>query len=171
MDLEKEVEKINKSEIKKIFNKLKDSLKNTIKLDEKRKYILTIDKFEVFFRLYIDKNIQVIIRTNTLNSKEQVNYSFTKFDKLQIDDIQEYRKNIKAFYKNIIKEVINTVYAVEHHNEMIPTNATQEEIDKSWCTIYEQRLLTELDYNKIDKFKEWLKKVTDKKYILEQKGF
>ncbi len=54
---------------------------------------------------------------------------------------------------------------------MIPKNAILEEKSKSWCTIYEQRLLTELNYNDMSKFQEWLNKVTDKKYIEEQKIF
>ncbi len=54
---------------------------------------------------------------------------------------------------------------------MIPKNAILEEKSKSWCTIYEQRLLTELNYNDMNKFQEWLNKVTDKKYIEEQKAF
>lgn len=125
----------------------------------------------MFFRLYIDENIQVYIRTNTLNSHEVSNYEFVNFKELQIDDINEYKKVVKLFYKNIIKEVENTLFCPEHHKEMIPDNATKEETDRGWYNIYEQRLLTELHYNKLDEFIEWLDKVSDKKYIVQQKGF
>lgn len=100
-----------------------------------------------------------------------MNYEFVNYNELSVEDINEYKKYIKSFYKNIIKEVLNTAYCPEHHNEMIPTNATQEEINKGWAIIYEQRLLTELNYNNIEEFKEWLEKVSDKQYIQEQKIF
>lgn len=167
MDFKKEIEKINKKELEKIFCNIETK---GMKLEKKRKHIFTIDTFEVFFRLYVDKNIQVFIRTNTINSRETVNYDFVKYNDLQIKDINEYRKNIRAFYKNILKEVMNTTYCPEHHKDMIPDNATQEEIDKGWACIYENRLLRILDYNKQEEFKEWLEKVTDKKYIRQQKS-
>ena len=52
---------------------------------------------------------------------------------------------------------------------MIPSNASQYEIDKGWYTIYERRLLQELSYNDLDNFNKWLELVTDKKYIKEQR--
>ena len=52
---------------------------------------------------------------------------------------------------------------------MIPDNATKEETDKGWYSIYEQRLLTKLNYDQIDEFNIWLKKVSNKKYIEQQK--
>ena len=168
MDLKKEIEDINKSEIEKIFNDYKKIYSTNVTLDKRRKYIFTIKKFEVFFRLYIDENIQVYIRTNTLNSHEISNYEFVNFDDIEITDINEYRENIKLFYKNIIKEVNNTLFGPEYHKEMIPDNATKEETDKGWYMIYEQRLLTQLNYNCMDEFREWIKKVSDKKYILQQ---
>lgn len=171
MDIKKQIEKINKDEIEKIFNKYTSIRKGKMTLEKKSRYILTIKKFEVFFRLYIDENIQVYIRTNTLNSHEVSNYEFVNFKELQIDDINEYKKVVKLFYKNIIKEVENTLFCPEHHKEMIPDNATKEETDRGWYNIYEQRLLTELHYNKLDEFIEWLDKVSDKKYIVQQKGF
>lgn len=166
MSIEKVIETINKEEIEKIYKTL--TLKG-INLDKRKKYYFTINKFEVFFRLYIDKDIQVYIRTNTLNSKEKISYTFVEFNTIKLEDIDEYKKNIKLFYKSLIKEVLNTLYCPEHHVEMIPKNASQEEMAKGWCTIYEQRLLTKLDYNNQEKFKEWINKVNDKKYILEQK--
>jgi len=174
MNLKKENEKINKTEFEKVFNKYKE--KKEIKkfkttLEIKKKYIFTMKKFEVFFRLYIDENIQVCIRTNTLNSHEQVNYDFVNFKEVEFNDLNEYKKYIRLFYKNIIKEVLNTQYCPEHHKEMIPDNATKEETDIGWYKIYEQRLLTELSYNKKDELDIWLEKVTDKKYISQQKGF
>ena len=48
-------------------------------------------------------------------------------------------------------------------------SATKEETDKGWYNIYEQRLLTELSYNNQKEFIEWLNKVSDKKYIAQQK--
>lgn len=170
MSLKTEIEKINKTEIEKVFNNLiKSGIK--AKLDKKRKYIFTIKKFEVFLRLYVDKNIQVCIRTNTINSKETVIYDFVNFDDIKVEDIEEYKKNIRAFLKNIVKEAINTTYCPEYRNEMIPSNASQEEIDANWCLIYEKRLLKKLDYSNVEDFKEWLEKVTDKKYIKQQKSF
>ena len=53
--------------------------------------------------------------------------------------------------------------------EQIPDNATKEETDKGWYNIYEQRLLTKLSYNNQKEFIEWLNKVSDKKYIAQQK--
>jgi len=172
MELKKEIEKINKQEFDKIFNKyreVKEIKKFKTSLEIKKKYIFTMKKFEVFFRLYIDENIQVCIRTNTLNSHEQINYDFVNFKELQIDDPNEYKKIIRLFYKNIIKEVLNTLYCPEYHKEMIPDNATKEETDIGWYCIYEQRLLTELSYNKKEDFNTWIEKVTDKKYIVQQK--
>ena len=168
MNFKKEIEDINKKEIEKIFNNYKKIYKTNATLEKRKKYIFTIKKFEVFFRLYIDENIQVYIRTNTLNSHQVSNYEFVDFDNTNISDLNEYRNNIKLFYKNIIKEVNNTLFCPEYHKEMIPDNATKEETDIGWYNIYEQRLLTELDYNNMDKFKEWLKKVSDKKYIMQQ---
>lgn len=168
MDLKKSIEKINKKELVKIFS---NQYMDNASLEKKRKMIFTIDKFEVFFRLYVDKNIQVYIRTNTINSKEKVKYTFVDFNTLKITDINEYKRNIRAFYKNLIKEVNWTLYCPEHHNEMTPSNATEEELkNNGWCVVYEKRLLTELNYNDMDKFKEWLEKVTDKKYKIEQKS-
>lgn len=169
MELKKQIEKFNKDEIEKIFNKYKPIFKNKLTLEKNSKYILTIKKFEVFFRLYIDENIQVYIRTNTLNSHDVSNYEFINFNKLQIDNLTEYKKTIRLFYKNIIKEVENTFFSPEHHKEMIPDNATKEEINRGWYNIYEQRLLTELSYNKSKEFMEWIKKVSDKKYIVQQR--
>lgn len=169
MDLKKEIEDINKSEIEKIFNDYKKIYSTNVTLDKRRKYIFTIKKFEVFFRLYIDENIQVYIRTNTLNSHEISNYEFVNFKELQIDNITEYKKTVRLFFKNIIKEVDNTLFCPEHHKEMIPDNATKEETDKGWYSIYEQRLLTELNYNKLEEFMEWINKVSDKQYIAQQK--
>lgn len=168
MDLKKEIEDINKKEIEKIFNNYKKIYTTSATLNKRKKYIFTIKKFEVFFRLYIDENIQVYIRTNTLNSCEVLNYEFVNFNDMDINNVKEYKKIIKLFYKNIIKEVNNTLFCPEYHKEMIPDNATKEETDNGWYNIYEQRLLTELNYNRIEEFKEWLKKVSDKKYILQQ---
>lgn len=170
LNIKEQVENINKQEIEKIFNNCKFIKKGKISLDKNKKYILTIKKFEVFFRLYIDENIQVYIRTNTLNSHEVINYEFINFKELQIDDINEYKQKVRLFYKNIIKEVDNTLYCPEAHTEMIPDNATKEETDKGWYNIYEQRLLTKLNYNDIEEFNEWIKKVSDKKYIIQQRG-
>lgn len=171
MDIKEEIRNFNKKEIEKIFNECKSIRKGKISLDKNEKYILTIKKFEVFFRLYIDENIQVYIRTNTLNSHEVSNYEFVNFKELQIDNINEYKKIVRSFYKNIIKEVNNTLYCPEDHTEMIPDNATKEETDRGWYNIYEQRLLTPLNYNDIEQFNEWINKVSDKKYIIQQKGF
>ncbi len=169
MDLKKQIENFNKKELEKIFIKLKETYKSKISLNKGKKYILTFKKFEVFFRLYVDENIQVYIRTNTLNSHEQINYEFVNFKELQIDDLNEYKKIVRLFYKNIIKEVEYTLFCPEYHREMIPDNATKEETDIGWYKIYEQRLLTELNYNKMDDFNNWLRKVSDKKYISQQK--
>lgn len=168
-DIKKQIEKFNKDEIEKIFNKYTSIYKGKMTLEKNKKYIFTIKKFEVFFRLYIDENIQVYIRTNTLNSHEIINYEFVNFKKLQIDNITEYKKTVRLFFKNIIKEVDNTLFCPEHHKEMIPDNATKEETDKGWYSIYEQRLLTELNYNKLEEFMEWINKVSDKQYIAQQK--
>ncbi len=168
MEFEKEIENFNKKEIEKVYNKLKESKGINITLDKRRKYIFTMKKFEVFFRLYIDKNIQVCIRTNTLNSKKQINYDFVDFESLNIKDIEEYKDNVRLFYNNLTKEVLNTLYCPEYHKEMIPDNATKEETDAGWYNIYEQRLLTELSYNDMDNFKNWLEKVSDKKYCIQQ---
>lgn len=170
LNIKEQVKNINKQEIEKIFNNCKFIKKGKISLDKNKKYILTIKKIEVFFRLYIDENIQVYIRTNTLNSHEVINYEFINFKELQIDDINEYKQKVRLFYKNIIKEVDNTLYCPEDHTEMIPDNATKEETDKGWYNIYEQRLLTALNYNDIKQFNEWIKKVSDKKYIIQQKS-
>lgn len=169
MDIKKQIEKFNKDEIEKIFNKYTSIYKGKMTLEKNKKYIFTIKKFEVFFRLYIDENIQVYIRTNTLNSHEISNYEFVNFKELQIDNITEYKKTVRLFFKNIIKEVDNTLFCPEHHKEMIPDNATKEETDKGWYSIYEQRLLTELNYNKLEEFMEWINKVSDKQYIAQQK--
>lgn len=169
MDIKKQIEKFNKDEIEKIFNKYTSIYSGKMTLEKNKKYIFTIKKFEVFFRLYIDENIQVYIRTNTLNSHEISNYEFVNFKELQIDNITEYKKNVRLFFKNIIKEVDNTLFCPEHHKEMIPDNATKEETDKGWYSIYEQRLLTELNYNKLEEFMEWINKVSDKQYIVQQK--
>lgn len=169
IDIKKQIEKFNKDEIEKIFNKYTSIYKGKMTLEKTTKYILTIKKFEVFFRLYIDENIQVYIRTNTLNSHEVSNYEFVNFKELQINDLNEYKKIVRLFFKNIIKEVENTLFCPEHHKEMIPDNATKEETDKGWYNIYEQRLLTELSYNKLEEFMEWINKVSDKKYIVQQK--
>lgn len=168
-NIKKQIEKFNKDEIEKIFNKYTSIYKGKMSLEKNKKYILTLKKFEVFFRLYIDENIQVYIRTNTLNSHEVINYEFVNFKELQIDNINEYKKTVRMFFKNIIKEVDNTLFCPEHHKEMIPDNATKEETDKGWYNIYEQRLLTELNYNKPKEFMEWINKVSDKKYISQQK--
>lgn len=165
MFTKKEIEEINKEEIEKIYKKMSEK---KVKLKKGKKYIFTIDKFEVFLRLYIDENIQVCIRTNTLNSHDQVNYEFVNFDTLQINNMNKYIKDIRLFYKNIIKEALNTLYCPENHKEMIPDNATKEETDRGWYIIYEQRLLQILDYNDTATFNDWLKKVTDKKYIQQQ---
>ncbi len=169
MDIKKQIEKFNKDEIEKIFNKYTSIYKGKMTLEKNKKYIFTIKKFEVFFRLYIDENIQVYIRTNTLNSHEISNYEFVNFKELQIDNITEYKKTVRLFFKNIIKEVDNTLFCPEHHKEMIPDNATKEETDKGWYSIYEQRLLTKLNYNKLEEFMEWINKVSDKQYIAQQK--
>ncbi len=169
IDSKKQIEKFNKDEIEKIFNKYTSIYKVKMTLEKTTKYILTIKKFEVFFRLYVDENIQVYIRTNTLNSHEVSNYEFVKFKELQINDMSEYKKIVRLFFKNIIKEVENTLFCPEHHKEMIPDNATKEETDKGWYNIYEQRLLTELSYNKLEEFMEWINKVSDKQYIAQQK--
>lgn len=169
MDIKKQIKKINKDEIEKIFNKYISIYKGKITLEKNKKYVLTIKKFEVFFRLYIDENIQVYIRTNTLNSHETINYNFVNFDELQIDNINDYKKTVRLFFKNILKEVVNTLYCPEHHKEMIPDNVTKEETDRGWYNIYEQRLLTELSYNKPKEFIEWINKVSDKKYIIQQR--
>lgn len=169
MDIKKQIEKFNKDEIEKIFNKYTSIYKGKMTLEKNKKYIFTIKKFEVFFRLYIDENIQVYIRTNTLNSHEISNYEFVDFKELQIDNITEYKKTVRLFFKNIIKEVDNTLFCPEHHKEMIPDNATKEETDKGWYSIYEQRLLTELNYNKLEEFMEWINQVSDKQYIAQQK--
>lgn len=168
-DIKKQIEKFNKDEIEKVFNKYTAIYKGKMSLEKNKKYILTIKKFEVFFRLYIDENIQVYIRTNTLNSHEVVNYEFVNFKELQIEDMGQYKKCVRQFFKNIIKEVENTLFCPEHHKEMIPDNTTKEETDKGWYNIYEQRLLTELSYNNQKEFIEWLNKVSDKKYIAQQK--
>lgn len=168
-DIKKQIEKFNKDEIEKTFNKYTSIYKGKMSLEKKQKYILTIKKFEVFFRLYIDENIQVYIRTNTLNSHEVSNYEFVNFNELQINDISEYKKIVRLFFKNIIKEVENTLFCPEYHRETIPDNATKEETDKGWYNIYEQRLLTELSYNKLEEFMGWINKVSDKKYINQQK--
>ena len=166
-----EIEKINKSELSRIYNKYRKLYKsNKISLDRNKKYIFTIKKYEVFLRLYVNENIQICIRTNTLNSKERLEYEFVNFKTLKVDDIEEYKKDVRAFYKNILKEFDNITYCPEHHHKMIPINATVEEIEKGWYNIYERRLLTELNYNEKSKFKEWLEKVTDKKYIQGQKS-
>lgn len=169
MDIKKQIEKFNKDEIEKIFNKYTSIYKGKMTLEKNKKYIFTIKKFEVFFRLYIDENIQVYIRTNTLNSREISNYEFVNFKELQIYNITEYKKTVRLFFKNIIKEVDNTLFCPEHHKEMIPDNATKEETDKGWYSIYEQRLLTKLNYNKLEEFMEWINKVSDKQYIAQQK--
>lgn len=171
MDIKEQIENFNKKEIEKIFNNCKSIRKGKISLLKNKKYIFTIKKFEVFFRLYIDKDIQVYIRTNTLNSKEEIRYDFVNFNELQIDDVNEYKKKIRLFYKNIVKEVNNTLYCPENHTEMIPDNATKEETDRGWYNIYEQRLLTPLNYNNVEQFNEWIGKVSDKKYIIQQKSF
>ncbi len=168
-DKKKQIEKFNKDEIEKFFNKYTSIYKGKMTLEKNTKYILTIKKYEVFFRLYINENIQVYIRTNTLNSHEVSNYEFVNFKELQIDDISEYKKIVRLFYKNIIKEVENTLFCPEHHKEMIPDNATKEETDRGWYNIYEQRLLTELSYSRPKEFMEWINKVSDKKYISQQK--
>lgn len=168
-DIKKQIERFNKDEIEKVFNKYTAIYKGKMSLEKNKKYILTIKKFEVFFRLYIDENIQVYIRTNTLNSHEVANYEFVSFKELQIEDMDQYKKCVRQFFKNIIKEVENTLFCPEHHKEMIPDNATKEETDKGWYNIYEQRLLTELSYNNQKEFIEWLNKVSDKKYIAQQK--
>lgn len=49
MSLEEEVETINKKEIEKIYKTLTEK---GIRLDKRKKYYFTINKFEVFFRLY-----------------------------------------------------------------------------------------------------------------------
>lgn len=165
-----EIEKINKNELVKIYNNYKKLYKNKVTLDKKKKYIFTIKKYEVFLRLYVDENIQICIRTNTLNSQEKVIYEFVNFNTLSINNIEEYQKDVRLFFKNILKEFDNTLYCPEHHNEMIPNNATAEEIQKGWYNIYERRLLTELNYNEKAEFNEWLEKITDKKYIQEQKS-
>lgn len=166
-----QIEKINKEEIEKIFSNYGKSYKTKVSLDKKKKYIFTIKKFEVFFRLYVNENIQVYIRTNTLNSKEISNYEFVNFNEVQITNIDEYRKNVKLFFKNIIKEVNNTFYCPEYHREMIPDNATKEETDKGWYNIYEQRLLMPLSYNNQNEFNEWIEKVSNKKYVSQQKSY
>lgn len=164
----KEIKNINQTEILKIFNKLaKEEAK--VNLDVKRKYVLTINTYEVFFRLYIDKDIKVFIRTNTLNLKETVMYDFVDYKTTKIEDEKEYKNIINLYFKNIVKEVLNVTYCPEHHYEMIPSNASQYEIDKGWYTIYERRLLQELSYNDLDNFNKWLELVTDKKYIKEQR--
>ncbi len=168
-DIKKQIERFNKDEIEKVFNKYTAIYKGKMSLEKNKKYIFTIKKFEVFFRLYIDENIQVYIRTNTLNSHEISNYEFVNFKELQIDNITEYKKTVRLFFKNIIKEVDNTLFCPEHHKEMIPDNATKEETDKGWYSIYEQRLLTELNYNKLEEFMEWINKISDKQYIAQQK--
>ena len=168
-DIKKQIEKFNKDEVEKTFNKYTTIYKGRMSLEKNKKYILTIKKFEVFFRLYIDENIQVYIRTNTLNSHEIVNYEFVNFKELQIEDMGQYKKCVRQFFKNIIKEVENTLFCPEYHKEMIPDNATKEETNKGWYNIYEQRLLTELNYNKQEEFTEWINKVSDKKYITQQK--
>ena len=170
MNLKDQIEKFNKREIEKIYDLYKEKYKSKISLDKGRKYIFTIKKFEVFFRLYIDENIQVCIRTNTVNVREQIEYDFVNFNELQIDDLNEYKKRIKAFYKNIVKEVAHTFFAPEHHKEMTPDNATQEEINIGWYSVYEQRLLTKLNYNEPDGFNTWIEKVSNRKYINQQKA-
>lgn len=170
MNFKKEIENFNKKEIEKIYNSYKEKYKSKISLDKNRKYIFTIKKFEVFFRLYIDENIQVCIRTNTVNVREQIEYDFVNFDELNIEDLNEYKKKVKAFYKNIVKEVDHTLFCPEHHKEMIPDNATKEETDIGWYSVYEQRLLTKLNYNESDEFNNWLEKVSNRKYINQQKG-
>lgn len=171
MELEKEIENFNKKEIEKIYDKYKETKGIKVSLDKGRLYVFTMKKFEVFFRLYIDSNIQVYIRTNTVNSREVSNYDFFDFNNTEITDLNEYKKIIRLFFKNITKEVDNTLFAPEHHKEMIPDNATKEETDKGWYLVYEQRLLTKLDYNNKDDFYKWIEKVSDKKYIAQQKGF
>ncbi len=170
MDLKEQIENFNKKEIEKIYNLYKEKYKSKISLNKGRKYIFTIKKFEVFFRLYIDENIQVCIRTNTVNVREQIKYDFVNFNELKIDDLKEYKKIIKLFYKNIVKEVNHTFFCPEHHKEMIPDNATQEEIDAGWYSIYERRLLTKLNYNEPDGFNTWIEKVSNRKYINQQKA-
>ena len=166
-----QIEKINKEEIVKIFNNYEKSYKTKVSLDKKKKYIFTIKKFEVFFRLYINENIQVYIRTNTLNSKEISNYEFVNFNEIQITDIEEYRKNVRLFFKNIIKEVNNTFFFFLYHKEMIPDNATKDETDKGWYNIYEQRLLMPLSYHNQSEFNKWIEKVNNKTYLLQQKSY
>lgn len=169
MNLKEQIESFNKREIEKIYNSYKEKYKSKISLEKNSKYVFTIKKFEVFFRLYINENIQVCIRTNTVNVRERIEYEFFNFSDEKIIDLNDYKKKVKLFYKNILKEVDNTLFCPEHHNEMIPDNATKEETDKGWYSIYEQRLLTKLNYDKIDKFNIWLKKVSNKKYIEQQK--
>lgn len=170
MEIKEKIKQINKDELLSIYNDLKSKNIKEIQLDRNNKYIFTLKKFEVFLRLYVDENIQVYIRTNTINSRERINYTFVDIDTITEENLDKYRNNIIAFYKNIIKEAINTFFCVEHHNEMTPTNATSEEIKKSWCTVYEQRLLTILNYNNMDDFEKWLEKVTNTQYIEEQKS-
>ncbi|MBR0491879.1 MAG: hypothetical protein IJJ82_07570 [Clostridia bacterium] len=161
-----EVKKVNQQEIVKVFN---DLTEKKVTLIKGKKYLLTVKKFEVFLRLYIDENVQVCIRTNTLNCQEKVNYEFMNYETININDLKKYANDIKSFYRNIIKEALNTFYCPEEHNKMIPDNATKEEIDKGWYKIYEGRLLKELDYNNTKEYETWLKKVSDKIYI-EQQG-
>lgn len=169
MNLKKEIENFNKKEIEKIYNSYKEKYKSKISLDKNKKYIFTFKKFEVFFRLYIDENIQVCIRSNTVNVRERIEYDFVNFDELNIEDLNEYKKKVKAFYKNIVKEVAHTFFCPENHKEMVPDNATKEETDIGWYSVYEQRLLTKLNYNKPDEFNNWLEKVSNRKYINQQK--
>lgn len=168
--MKEKIKEINKEELATMYNDLKNKNIKQIRLDKSSKYIFTIKKFEVFLRLYVDENIQVFIRTNTINSRESINYNFVDIDTIKVENFDEYRNIIIAFYKNIIKEALNTFFCVENHNEMTPTNATPEEIEKGWCTVYEQRLLTVLNYNDMDNFKRWLEKVTNEQYIQEQKN-
>lgn len=169
MNFKKRIERINKEELFKIIKKYGELLYgDKAELVIANKFIFTIKRFEVFFRLYINKDIGVCIRTNTLNSKEKITYHFVDFSELNIDennenDIKEYRKTIATFYKNIIREILTTTYCPENHEDMTPKNATQEEIDKFGVFgVYEGRLLTELSYNDQEGFKDWIKKVNMK---------
>lgn len=153
----KEIGKINKEELLKAFEKYNGGCK--CNCEKNNRYFLTLQSGCVFFRLYVTKNIQVFIRTNTLNSREESKYDFVIAEDLDIEDLKKYRNDIKEFYKNILKEAEYTYYIPEDHKEMIPSNATDEEKANGWYKIYESRLLEILDYNNDrENFYNWIKK-------------
>lgn len=141
------ITKINKDELVKVFNKYADITsfdEVSITKNKNGKYILTMKKFEIFLRIYVNKNIQVFIRTNSINSQDGINYDFVIFDNLSFDlNINEYKKSIKGFFNSLVKEVNNMTFLPEDH-----IRTDYNPID---------RLLTEVSYHNYEDFQNWLK--------------